>query len=69
MFGVQLRNSSDLELLHHLELKLNLDMWQYGMPRVRDAMVIVPPRVRGEFLSALDEARVGHYVHVQDVAQ
>uniref|UniRef100_A0A2H1V2Z0 SFRICE_023862 n=1 Tax=Spodoptera frugiperda TaxID=7108 RepID=A0A2H1V2Z0_SPOFR len=69
VFGVQLRNSWDLELLHNLELKLNLDMWQYGMPRVRDAMVIVPPRVRGEFLSALDEAGVGHYVHVQDVAQ
>ncbi|XP_022832017.1 carboxypeptidase B-like [Spodoptera litura] len=69
VFGVQLRNTSDLELLHNLELNLDLDMWQYGMPLVRDAMVMVPPHVREEFLSALDKEEVSHYVHVENVTQ
>ncbi|KAH9638789.1 hypothetical protein HF086_002029 [Spodoptera exigua] len=69
VFGVQLRNSSDLELLHNLELELHLDMWQYGMPRQRDAMVMVPPHARDHFLTSLDTEGVGHYVHIEDVAQ
>ncbi|CAH1641346.1 unnamed protein product [Spodoptera littoralis] len=69
VFGVQLRNTSDLELLHNLELNLDLDMWQYGMPQVRDAMVMVPPHARGKFLSALDKEGVSHYMHVENVTQ
>ncbi|KAF9410652.1 hypothetical protein HW555_010312, partial [Spodoptera exigua] len=42
---------------------------QYGMPRQRDAMVMVPPHARDQFLTSLDTEGVSHYVHIEDVAQ
>ncbi|CAG4933822.1 unnamed protein product [Colias eurytheme] len=67
--GVVLNNDEELNILQELELKLNLDVWQRGLPAVRDAVVMVTPENKPEFFSALESHSIQYYVQLEDVVQ
>ncbi|XP_045503563.1 carboxypeptidase B-like [Colias croceus] len=67
--GVVLNNDEELNILKELELKLNLDVWQRGLPAVRDAVVMVTPENKPEFFSTLESHSIQYYVQLDDVVQ
>ncbi|XP_038217343.1 carboxypeptidase B-like [Zerene cesonia] len=67
--GVVISNYEELNILQELELELNLDVWQRGLPGVRDAVVMVTPENRREFFSELESHSIQYYVQLEDVVQ
>ncbi|XP_072934770.1 uncharacterized protein [Epargyreus clarus] len=67
--GVELRDDNDLKLLSELEIELNVDIWRYGYPGKRDALVMVSEDTKVDFLDKLDENGVTHYLHISDVVK
>ena len=51
-----------------LQAKLNIDIWNHGAIEVRDALVMVSPEKKQEFLNILSEGNLKHYLHRADVA-
>lgn len=52
-----------------LQAKLNVDVWNHGAIEVRDALVMVSPEKKQEFVNILSENNVKHYLHLADVAK
>lgn len=52
-----------------LQEKLNIDIWNHGAIEVRDALVMVSPEKKEEFVKNLSERNVKHYLHLADVAE
>lgn len=67
--GVKIGDRSDLQILHELEAQLVLDVWQYGTPGYRDALIRLSPDNSNTFLESLDKNGIVHYLHVADVAK
>ncbi|XP_052751959.1 carboxypeptidase B-like isoform X3 [Galleria mellonella] len=64
---VSLRDRSDQDILHDLELKLDLDVWQHGFPGDVDSIVMVSPQNKDEFLNQLDKNEIPHSVDIEDI--
>ncbi|XP_041972196.1 carboxypeptidase B-like [Aricia agestis] len=67
--GIKLTNATHKEFIHSLELELDLDVWQHGTPKLRDAMVMVSRENTVSLMEKLDTMGLDHYVHLRDVAQ
>lgn len=46
-----------------------MDIWQYGEPEGRDALVMLTPTNRNTFLAAMNDKGVEHYVKTANVAK
>lgn len=69
MYGVKLEDQVDQEVLYGLQSELDLDLWEYGVPKVKDVLVMVSPDKKERFLDILDRNYIKHYLHLSDVAQ
>ncbi|CAB3219977.1 unnamed protein product [Arctia plantaginis] len=67
--GIKLRDRSEHQLLGDLISTLDVDIWQYGEPEVRDALVMLTPANRETFLAAMDDKGVEHYVKMANVTK
>ncbi|XP_063628687.1 carboxypeptidase B-like [Cydia splendana] len=67
--GVKLMSPSHAELLHDLEVSLDVDVWQHGAVALSDALVMVSPQNKEQFLEELEKNGVEHYLHLEDVAK
>ena len=59
----------DQKWLHELEHQLELDIWQPGVPSVREAHVMVQPEKKEEFLMALKAQGLDYSLRLGDVAR
>ncbi|CAG9559453.1 unnamed protein product [Danaus chrysippus] len=69
VYGVKLEDQVDQEVFYGLQSGLDLDLWEYGVPKVKDALVMVSPDKRKRFLDTLDRNNIKHYLHLSDVAK
>nr|UQB56067.1 carboxypeptidase B [Bombyx mori] len=69
VYGVELRDQDDVATLFNLQQKLNVDIWQHGMARVRDAEVMVSPEQSKEFFETLDNNGLKYYLKIEDVSK
>ncbi|OWR54814.1 hypothetical protein KGM_212730 [Danaus plexippus plexippus] len=69
VYGVKLEDQVDQEVLYGLQSELDLDLWEYGVPKVKDVLVMVSPDKKERFLDILDRNYIKHYLHLSDVAQ
>ncbi|XP_013142996.1 PREDICTED: carboxypeptidase B-like [Papilio polytes] len=65
--GVEVKDRGDQEILQEMVISLDVDLWQYGFPGVRDAIVMVASENKDEFLKQLDDNGISHYLHIEDV--
>lgn len=69
MHGVQLRHRTDQAVLYDLQPKLDIDLWEYGAPGERDAVIMLSPKNAEEVFRILDANGLKHYLHIADVAK
>nr|XP_012552440.2 carboxypeptidase B isoform X1 [Bombyx mori] len=69
VYGVELRDQDDVATLFNLQQKLNVDIWEHGMARVRDAEVMVSPEQSKEFFETLDNNGLKYYLKIEDVSK
>lgn len=67
--GIEIRDLSDKELVQELQQYYGLDVWQYGYPAERDALIMLSPDNKQTVLDELDQRGVTHYLHVEDVVK
>ncbi|KAL0867455.1 hypothetical protein ABMA27_008242 [Loxostege sticticalis] len=66
--GVKLQNRADQRFIQTLESK-GVDVWNYGHPLDRDALIMLSPEIRTEVLDELDERDLTHYLHLANVEE
>ncbi|CAH0714054.1 unnamed protein product, partial [Brenthis ino] len=69
VYGVHLRDTSDQDIIDNLEVELNVDIWNHGALKVRDALVMVSPEKKAAFLDILNARGMKHYLHLANVAK
>ncbi|CAH2051565.1 unnamed protein product, partial [Iphiclides podalirius] len=69
VYGVKVMNRADQEILNELMLSLDIDLWTQGTPGARDALAMVSPQNRLQFLHELEINGLSHYLHIDDVAR
>ncbi|XP_022129564.2 carboxypeptidase B [Pieris rapae] len=69
VYSIVLRNTDDLHTLYKLEVESNLDIWQHGLPGVREAVVMPTPENRDVFFEVMERNGIGFFEKIQDVAQ
>ncbi|CAK1590646.1 unnamed protein product [Parnassius mnemosyne] len=67
--GIKVNDRNDQELLFKLVDSLNIDIWDHGVPALRDALAMVGTERKDEFLKQLDLGNISHYLHLEDVSR